>query len=121
MLRNFLAVGFGGAIGAMLRYLVTVLGTAIHWSGNLSTYAVNIVGSFVMGLLVGLCPQGTWLLLATTGICGGFTTFSTFSLQSVTLLQQGKWGPAMLYILGTLVSCIITAWLGCLVAQKING
>ena len=118
MLRNFIAVGLGGALGAMLRYGVTVLGSAIGWTGNLSTYLVNIIGSFIMGLLVGTCPQGTWLLLATTGLCGGFTTFSTFSLQSVTLLQQGRWGPAVLYIFGTLVSCILTAWIGCVLAQK---
>ena len=120
MIKNFLAVGAGGAIGAMLRYAMTVLGVQLHWSSNLSTFLVNIIGSFVMGLLVSGCEQGTLLLMATVGICGGFTTFSTFSMQSVRLIQDGKWGAAALYIFGTLVICILMAWLGCLVGQKLK-
>lgn len=118
MIRNFLAVGAGGAIGAMLRYGLTVLGMYLHWPANLSTFVVNALGSFVMGLLVGGCEQGTWMLMATVGICGGFTTFSTFSMQSVRLLQDGKWTEALLYILGTLILCILMAWLGFALGQK---
>lgn len=119
MIKNFLAVGAGGAIGAMLRYGVTVLGAHLHWTSNLSTFLVNVIGSFAMGLLVSSCEQGTWLLMATVGLFGGFTTFSTFSMQSVTLLQQGKWGTAALYILGTLIICILMAWLGCIIGSKL--
>lgn len=61
MIKTFLAVGAGGAIGAMLRYGVTVLGAHLHWTSNLSTFLVNVTGSFVMGLLVSRCEQGTWL------------------------------------------------------------
>lgn len=118
MVKNFIVVGTGGAIGAMLRYGMTVIGLHLHWSSNLSTFLVNIIGSFVMGLLVSCCEQGTLLMLATVGICGGFTTFSTFSIQSVHLLQEGKWGTAALYIFGTLVICILMAWIGCIVGQK---
>ena len=118
MLKNFIAVGLGGAMGAMLRYGMTVLGTALHWSSNLPTFLVNVIGSFVMGLLVSGCRQGSLLLMATVGICGGFTTFSTFSLQSVSLLQQGKCGSAALYITLTLVTCILMAWLGCLTGHR---
>ena len=120
MFRNFLAVGLGGAIGAMLRYGMTLLGSYFHWPANLSTLSVNVAGSFVMGLLVSCCDNGTWMLLATVGICGGFTTFSTFSMQSVTLLQDGKWGQAALYILGTLVICVVMAWLGCCFGNKMK-
>lgn len=118
MIRNFLAVGAGGAIGAMLRYGLTVLGMYLHWPANLSTFVVNALGSFVMGLLVGGCEQGTWMLMATVGVCGGFTTFSTFSMQSVRLLQDGKWAEALLYIPGTLILCILMAWLGFTLGQK---
>lgn len=104
----------------MLRYGVTLLGLHLKWSSTLSTFLVNIIGSFVMGLLVSSCEQGTWLLLATVGLCGGFTTFSTFSMQSVTLLQEGKWGAAALYILGSLITCILMAWLGYLLGQRLK-
>ena len=120
MLKNFLAAGAGGALGAMLRYGMTVLGAHLHWSSNLPTFLVNIIGSFIMGMLVSSCEQGTWLLMATVGICGGFTTFSTFSMQSVNLLQSGKWGQAALYIFGTLAICIIMAAIGCAIGQKLK-
>lgn len=120
MIRNFLAVGLGGAVGAMLRYGMTLLGTALHWSSNISTFIVNITGSFAMGLLVCGCAQKSWLLFATVGLCGGFTTFSTFSMQSVTLLQQGKWGGAALYVFGTLAVCVLMAWLGFTLGQKLR-
>lgn len=120
MFRNMLLVGLGGAAGAMLRYGVTLACQAVQWSSNLAAFLVNIIGSFAMGWLVSACPQASWLLLATTGLCGGFTTFSTFSLQSVTLLQQGRYAPAALYILGTVVLCITFAALGCYVGQKVG-
>lgn len=120
MFRNFLAVGVGGAVGAMLRYAMTLLVAYLHWPATLSTFLVNIVGSFAMGMLVSSCSSGTWLLLATVGICGGFTTFSTFSMQSVTLLQEGKWGQAALYIFGTLIICILMAALGYFLGSKIK-
>lgn len=118
MIKNFLVVGIGGAIGAMLRYGMTVLGIHMHWSSNLSTFLVNIIGSFAMGLLVSGYEQGTWMMMATIGLCGGFTTFSTFSVQSVNLLQEGEFGQAALYILGTLLICTLMAWIGCIVGQK---
>lgn len=120
MIKNFLAAGAGGAIGAMLRYGMTVLGVQLHWSPNLSTFLVNIIGSFVMGLLVSGCEQGTWMMMATVGLCGGFTTFSTFSIQTVNLMQDGKWGSAAIYIFGTLTVCFLMAWTGCLVGQKLK-
>lgn len=113
MIKNFLAVGAGGAAGAMLRYGVTLLGAQLGWTSNLSTFAVNVAGSFLMGVLVSSCQQGTWLLLATVGLCGGFTTFSTFSMQSLTLLQEGRWTQAALYIVGTVICCVLSAWAGC--------
>lgn len=120
MLKNFLAVGAGGAIGAMLRYGMTVLGAWLHLSSNISTFLVNVIGSFVMGMLVSCCEQGTWLLLATVGLCGGFTTFSTFSMQSVSLIGEGKWAQACLYIFLTVALCILMAWLGCLAGQRLR-
>ena len=121
MIKNILLVGIGGALGAMLRYAVTLLCNAVSWSGNIGTFIVNVAGSFAMGLLVSCFEQSPLLLMATVGICGGFTTFSTFSMQSVTLLQQGKYGAAAIYIFGTVLVCIAFAALGCYLGQKIKG
>ena len=94
---NFLAVGLGGAIGSMMRYGITLMCAALSWSGNIGTMMVNVIGSFAIGFLSGSVKEGTLLLLLTVGLCGGFTTFSTFSLQSVRLFQDGKIGALVLY------------------------
>lgn len=120
MIRNILLVGLGGATGAMLRYGITLLFNFMHWSTNTGTLLTNIIGSFVMGMLVSRFDQSPILLLATVGICGGFTTFSTFSMQSVTLMQQGRYGTAALYMLGTMVLCVGFAALGCMAAKQPN-
>ena len=115
---NFLMVGLGGAVGSMLRYGVTLLGAALHLSGNIATFAVNILGSFLIGLLTGCCKDGSLLLLLTVGLCGGFTTFSTFSLQNVRMLQDGKILSAVIYILATVIVCIVMVWLGYRLVQS---
>ncbi|MDO5443291.1 MAG: fluoride efflux transporter CrcB [Bacteroidia bacterium] len=117
-LLNFLMVGLGGAVGSMLRYGATLLGSALNLSGNVATFSVNILGSFLIGLLTGCCKEGTLLLLLTVGLCGGFTTFSTFSMQNVRMLQDGKIGIAVVYILATVIVCIIMAWLGYRLGQS---
>ena len=115
---NFLMVGLGGAAGSMLRYAVTLLGAASGISGNVATFAVNVLGSFLIGLFTGCCREGSLLLLLTVGLCGGFTTFSTFSLQNVRMLQDGKIGMAAVYILSSLIVCILAAWLGYRLGQS---
>ena len=121
MIRNIFLVGLGGAFGAMLRYGISILFTALNWSSDIATFLVNVIGSFAIGLLSGCLPQGGWLLFATVGLCGGFTTFSTFSLQSLTFLQSGRYGAAALYILGSVAVCILFALLGCWAAGRLRG
>lgn len=118
MIRNFILVGMGGATGAILRYIITLLFTALQWSTTLGTFLTNIVGSFVIGWITACCQSNTWLLFLTIGVCGGFTTYSTFSMQSLTLLQQGRYGTAICYILGTVILCIGFAATGYLIGQK---
>ena len=89
---NVLAVGLGGAIGAVLRYL---LGQAIpRLAGGfpLGTFCVNIVGCFAIGI------DPRLVLFLQTGICVGFTTFSTFSFETVSLMDEGKIPLALLYL-----------------------
>ncbi|MCQ2142250.1 MAG: fluoride efflux transporter CrcB [Bacteroidales bacterium] len=117
-LANFLAVGLGGAIGSMMRYGITLMCAALSWSGNIGTMMVNVIGSFAIGFLSGSVKEGTLLLLLTVGLCGGFTTFSTFSLQSVRLFQDGKIGALVLYVLGSVILCILAAALGYFLAGR---
>jgi len=100
---NILAVGLGGALGAVCRYL---LGQVIPKLGSgfpLATFAVNLLGCFAIGLVVGIAGRHTdidprLILFLQTGICGGFTTFSTFSLESLTLIEEGRITIGILYI-----------------------
>ena len=100
---NILAVGLGGALGAVCRYL---LGQVIPKLGSgfpIATFAVNLIGCFAIGLVVGLAGKHSnidprVILFLQTGICGGFTTFSTFSLESLTLIEEGKIAIGILYI-----------------------
>jgi CrcB protein len=101
---GYLIVFLGGGLGAALRHGVNIgaarlVGTAFPWG----TLTVNVVGSFVMGLLTAWFafeggPSQHWRLFLTTGVLGGFTTFSTFSLDSVLLYERGELGLAALYI-----------------------
>lgn len=119
-MKSFLLVGIGGALGAMARYGITVLFTVLGWSSLLATMTANLAGSFLMGLLVSMALQQPLLLLATVGFCGGFTTFSTFSMQSITLFQQGQYTTLILYILLTLIFCLLAAFAGCLIGRQIG-
>jgi CrcB protein len=97
---SYLLVGIGGALGAMLRYFVSGLMPAA-WG----TLVINVAGSVAMGLLAGLLArflpagQAEIRLFAAIGVLGGFTTFSAFSLDAVTLWQRGELLPASLYVL----------------------
>ncbi len=103
MFSTLLQVAIGGAIGAAGRHLAGVLagfafGVVFPWG----VLAVNIVGSFLMGVFVGLAAQKSLTHLAPfvmTGVLGGFTTFSAFSLDTVTLFERGQVGGAALYVL----------------------
>lgn len=97
-----LLVALGGATGSVLRYLVSVLaievlGTAFPWG----TLAVNVIGSAAIGLAGGLGIEGGWRLLLVTGLLGGFTTFSAFSLETG-LLWERAWWLAALYVAASL-------------------
>lgn len=102
MLKNILLVAIGSAVGGALRYVVSLL---MHWSGNgfpWGTFAVNLAGCLLIGCLAGVFSRYTSQplnLLLTVGFCGGFTTFSTFSRESLTLFQSGQWWTLAAYVL----------------------
>ncbi|HTK38523.1 MAG TPA: fluoride efflux transporter CrcB [Pyrinomonadaceae bacterium] len=94
--RNIFLVGVGGFLGSVFRYLVTIiLARQFTSSFPLGTLTVNIVGCFLIGILFALSEKGNlltpeWRIFLTTGFCGGFTTFSTFSYESMKLMQDGE-------------------------------
>ena len=122
---NLLLVGLGGAFGAICRYLLGVqtmrsFGPGYPWG----TYAANVVGGLLMGLLVGVlayrggADQDKWRLLLGVGVLGGFTTFSSFSLEVVRMLETRNFGQAAAYVAGSVVLAIGAVFLGLLVARR---
>ena len=115
MLKNFLLVGLGGGIGSMLRYATSLMITSRYFP--YATLAVNICGSFVIGLVLAMSVKNeqflnNWKLFLAVGICGGFTTFSSFSAENMELLQNGKAMSAFIYIAASVIFGIVAAWLG---------
>ena len=110
-------VMIGGAVGSGLRFLVAAALPVHHDTFPWPTFLVNVLGSFALGLLSGIALKSdilsrTTLLLLGTGVCGGFTTFSTFSMESVGMLQAGHAALALFYMAGSLVGGLGAAALG---------
>jgi CrcB protein len=114
---NFLLVMIGGAIGSAGRYAVgkltlDMLGPDYPWG----TLAVNLIGGFLMGLLAGMLTrtggsEQTRLLIG-VGVLGGFTTFSAFSLDAVTMIERGQWGVAVTYALVSVIGSVLALFGG---------
>ncbi len=115
MFKNFLLVGLGGCIGSMMRYATWYFFRPTNFPA--ATLLVNIAGSLVIGIVIGLSikdvdfSQG-WKLFLATGICGGFTTFSAFSIENLQMLQNGKYFLSLAYICSSIIFGIAAAWLG---------
>jgi CrcB protein len=117
-LSHYLAIAVGGAIGACLRFAISEW--MLHLFGRafpFGTLLVNILGSFVIGLLYGLfiteqLAPNPWRIFIGIGVLGAFTTFSTFSMDTVLLLQQGAWFKAGANVVLNVVLCLTLAWLG---------
>jgi CrcB protein len=122
---TWLAVAAGGALGSLARFwiaaVITMLtGPRFPWG----TLLINVFGSFIIGLVAGLTAMPSRVgmhpdlrVFLMVGICGGFTTFSAFSLQSLELLQAGEMVPAVGYMVGSVVLCLVGVWTGWLLAR----
>lgn len=117
MLRDFLLVGIGGALGSMTRYGLTLLASYASIASEVGTFAANAIGSLLIGIIIAL-SKGDWYLLGAVGFCGGFTTFSTFSAQALHLLQSSQRTMGILYIIASLLVCILMTWAGMALADK---
>lgn len=111
---NFIIVAIGGAIGAVCRYGISLT----HFSSSfpVATFITNLIGAFVIGLIAGIAEKGNAseeaILFIKTGFCGGFTTFSTFSLEAVGLLSDGRYLMGGAYMIASLVCCLFGVVLG---------
>lgn len=114
MIRELVAVGLGGGAGSIARYLLCYSLLAGHtlWGFPTGTFAVNAIGSLLIGILLQVVGSQTAIWLLVVGFCGGFTTFSTFSVDAVRLLREGCYTSAALYIGLSLAVCIACAALG---------
>lgn len=131
-LLQYLLIGLGGALGSMLRFGISSwidagstqkTGPIFPWG----TIVVNITGCLLIGFIATISsPDGRLLLSSYTrqfimiGILGGYTTFSSFSLQALTLAQSGQWGGAAANVLLSVVLCLVGVWLGSVAAGAIN-
>lgn len=123
MFQQYLLVGLGGALGSMLRYGISVLlPPKDSASFPYNTFVVNIAGCFIFGLLIGYFQKidlnsNNVRLIFTTGFCGGFTTFSAFSGETLTLLQNQQFTTAAVYVLASLILGLAILYLGTLLIK----
>ena len=116
-MKELFFVGAGSAAGGILRYFSGKGLTLIFpYPFPLGTFVINILGSLAIGYIYGLASRGTTqpglFLFLTTGLCGGFTTFSAFSMENVLLLKNGQYTSAILYISGSIVLGILACLAG---------
>jgi CrcB protein len=124
----YFLVGLGGALGSVARFWLSGLvathgGETFPWG----TLVINVTGSFVIGFYATLTgPDGRVFAsgesrqFVMTGLCGGYTTFSSFSLQTLNLARDGEWLQAGANTVGSVVTCLVAVWLGHLAAASLN-
>ncbi|WP_343034723.1 fluoride efflux transporter CrcB [Alteromonas ponticola] len=119
----YVYIAFGGAAGACLRYFVTnTVDSCFGKQFPFGTLTVNVVGSFLLAIVYGLIEHGSWAefphrAFVGVGLLGAFTTFSTFSLETLTLLENGLWEKAMINILLNVFACLLAGWTAILLVK----
>ena len=125
---KYVCVGFGGALGTILRFWLSgLIAQAYGERFPMGTLVINVTGSFIIGifatltgpdgrLMVGSIPRQFFMI----GICGGYTTFSSFSLQTLNLVRDGEWLYAGLNVILSVVLCLVAVWIGFALGEIYN-
>ena len=122
-MKTLVIIGLGGALGSIGRYLVQIaVGRYITVTFPLGTLIVNITGCFLIGLLYGLAERHAWMtmewrLFLITGICGGYTTFSSYSYEGISLLRDGSYSYFFLYIASSVILGLLATFGGMLAVR----
>jgi CrcB protein len=124
----YLLIALGGALGSVARHWLTESVTArLDGPFPWGTFLVNLTGCLAIGFFASAAGSGGRPFATTEaraffmiGVCGGYTTFSAFSLQTVNLLRLGDWPRAAAYVIGSVVLCLVGVWLGHLLAHALN-
>lgn len=125
MLRTILIVGTGGFIGSVMRYLVQYfVEKGLTSTFPYGTLIANVAGSFIIGVVFALAEKGNllsaeWRLFIAVGICGGFTTFSSFAYNNFTMLKEGSFGQFFWNVGGSLFLGILAVYLGIILVRAI--
>ena len=122
---NCLIVGLGGAVGTILRYLIGLIPLKESLQFPIKTFVINIIGCFLIGCIVTLALKinnfnPKLILFLKVGVCGGFTTFSTFALEANNLIKTSHWGIAVTYIILSIIIGIFAVFLGQWLIDKIS-
>lgn len=121
---QYLMVAVGGALGAVARYAGYRVALRLEWHAALATLGINVLGSLLIGMMYVVVTERSGLSpntqsLVTIGFLGAFTTYSTYSLDALKLLQQGQIVLALAYLLGTLLLCLLAVWLGAMLVRLV--
>lgn len=119
---NCIFVGIGGFIGSVLRYLAGLIPFRKSSGFPINTLLINILGAFLIGIIVAVFSKNAnldkkLLLMLKVGICGGFTTFSSFALESLDLIKAGNWFLAVLYVVLSSVLGIAAVYFGNIIVR----
>ncbi|WP_346857581.1 fluoride efflux transporter CrcB [uncultured Draconibacterium sp.] len=125
MLRTIFIVGAGGFIGSVMRYLVQIfvekgMSTTFPWG----TFIANMAGSFIIGIVFALAQKGNllsseWRMFLAVGVCGGFTTFSSFAYNNLTMLKEQSYGQFIFNVGGSLFFGLLAVYLGMILVRAI--
>jgi fluoride exporter len=121
---TYTMVAAGGALGALARYGIYNLALRLEQHAALATLTINALGAFLIGIIYILITERSALEphmqgLLSVGFLGAFTTYSTYSLDALKLLQQGQLWAAIAYLIGTLLLCLLAVWLGTILMRSL--